>query len=54
MNNHTWTWKNAVRRLKEIGKDDSAFVEAGLNQNRQQARDTAADLYVRYHMYANQ
>lgn len=42
-------WKDAVRRLKEIGQDDIEFVDAGLNKNRQEARDTAADLYVRYH-----
>lgn len=41
-------WKDTVEQLKQIGKDDQAFVDAGLDTDRDHARAIAAGLYVRY------
>lgn len=42
------TWKNAIEQLRQIGKEDHAFVRARLISDRSQARNTVAGLYVRY------
>ncbi|VVC37808.1 P-loop containing nucleoside triphosphate hydrolase [Cinara cedri] len=41
------SWNDAVERLREIREDDLAFVESGLQPERQLVRPTVAELYVR-------
>lgn len=41
------SWNDAVRRLKELRRDDLAFVTNAKPNDQKPVRATVADLYVR-------